>query len=382
MTIDLGGESFAARYAEAVDAIYAAATAPALWPQALQRVADVFDDIGANLVYRRDDNTLGTIVSPGLENAQRDYASGWWQQDIRFARLADRGYLLTSDAFTDHHVASDDEVETHPFYVGFLAVHGLKWVVATSISPDPKLDAILAMQRASTKQRYEDSDLALFGRIGRHVENALRLGIRLITTEVTKLALGDALTRLQVGVFLVDGTGAVVFSNPAAENLIGDRLFVLSGRLRARSAVEHEALQSAIANANLESSQLGGMPKPIVVRGPASKQFLVLHVLPLRFSESRPAEQLFVGARVLIMAIPSASGASVDPALVRDALGLTLAEARVAALIASGRPPREAATRLGITEGTARTTLKRVFAKVGVSRQSELAALLARLTLG
>jgi DNA-binding CsgD family transcriptional regulator len=44
-------------------------------------------------------------------------------------------------------------------------------------------------------------------------------------------------------------------------------------------------------------------------------------------------------------------------------------------------PPREAANRLGITEDTARTTLKRVFGKTGVSRQSELAALLARLVL-
>jgi len=38
-------------------------------------------------------------------------------------------------------------------------------------------------------------------------------------------------------------------------------------------------------------------------------------------------------------------------------------------------------TCLGITEETARTALKRVFAKVGVSRQSELAALLTKLVL-
>src|SRR5258708_36886692 len=67
--------------------------------------------------------------------------------------------------------------------------------------------------------------------------------------------------------------------------------------------------------------------------------------------------------------------------LVRDILGLTLAEARVAALVGSGQAPREAAGKLGITEETARTVLKRVFAKVGVSRQSELASLLTKLVL-
>jgi DNA-binding CsgD family transcriptional regulator len=67
---------------------------------------------------------------------------------------------------------------------------------------------------------------------------------------------------------------------------------------------------------------------------------------------------------------------------VRDVFGVTLGEARVAALIGTGLPPREAAERLGIAEETARNLLKRAFAKIGVSRQSELAALLSRLVVG
>lgn len=41
----------------------------------------------------------------------------------------------------------------------------------------------------------------------------------------------------------------------------------------------------------------------------------------------------------------------------------------------------DAAVRLGITTETARTVLKRVFAKTGTSKQSELAGLLSRLVL-
>jgi DNA-binding CsgD family transcriptional regulator len=70
-----------------------------------------------------------------------------------------------------------------------------------------------------------------------------------------------------------------------------------------------------------------------------------------------------------------------DPAIVRDLFGLTLGEARIAAMIGAGIPPKDAAERLGIAEDTARNVLKRVFAKVGVSRQSELTALLAKLVL-
>ena len=67
--------------------------------------------------------------------------------------------------------------------------------------------------------------------------------------------------------------------------------------------------------------------------------------------------------------------------LVQSLFALAPAEARVAALIGSGLSPRQAAEKLGISEGNVRTTLKHVFTRVGVSRQSELALLLTKLTL-
>jgi len=67
--------------------------------------------------------------------------------------------------------------------------------------------------------------------------------------------------------------------------------------------------------------------------------------------------------------------------LCADILGLTLGEARVAAQVGAGFTPREAAEKLGITEETARTALKHVFSKTGVSRQSELVALLSKMLL-
>ena len=70
-------------YAAAVEAIYGAAFAPMRWPDALTAIADIFGDVGALLMYQRDDSSLATVVSPGLEKAQRDYQEGeWWRHDI------------------------------------------------------------------------------------------------------------------------------------------------------------------------------------------------------------------------------------------------------------------------------------------------------------
>jgi DNA-binding CsgD family transcriptional regulator len=102
-------------------------------------------------------------------------------------------------------------------------------------------------------------------------------------------------------------------------------------------------------------------------------------VLPVKSAKQRSRFLGHVRAIVLVMDLQN--GQPVDPALVRDVLGVTLGEARVAALVGAGLAPREAAEKLGITEETARTVLKRVFSKVGVSRQSELVTLLTRLVL-
>jgi DNA-binding CsgD family transcriptional regulator len=61
------------------------------------------------------------------------------------------------------------------------------------------------------------------------------------------------------------------------------------------------------------------------------------------------------------------------------AFGLTVAEAKLAAKLASGSGIDGAAASLGVSRETARTQLKAVFAKTNTCRQAELAALVARL---
>ena len=63
--------------------------------------------------------------------------------------------------------------------------------------------------------------------------------------------------------------------------------------------------------------------------------------------------------------------------VIQGLFDLTPAEARLAGTIAAGSRPRDAAVQLGVTEESARTTLKRVFLKTGVYRQAELVALLS-----
>jgi DNA-binding CsgD family transcriptional regulator len=95
--------------------------------------------------------------------------------------------------------------------------------------------------------------------------------------------------------------------------------------------------------------------RPLVPRGAAGGACCLLLV-------ENPEEQVMPPERRLI-----------------DIWGLTEAEARVAALLAAGHAPREAADKLGISFNTVRTHLQRIFAKTDTARQGELIGLLTRL---
>jgi len=115
--------------------------------------------------------------------------------------------------------------------------------------------------------------------------------------------------------------------------------------------------------------------EPIVVRR-RGKRPVIVRVLPIDGAARNP----FAEARALLL-LSDLEGRSVaDPNLISKVFALTPAEAKLTALIATGMSPREAADELNITLETVRTQLKSVFAKTDTHRQSEIVALLARLS--
>src|SRR5436190_92654 len=80
------------------------------------------------------------------------------------------------------------------------------------------------------------------------------------------------------------------------------------------------------------ADDLAGKPVPLVIERKRSRHPLAVYVMPVPFS-GYPAEHFLSHACALVLVIDPDTDAPPDPALVRDLLGLTLGEARVAALI-------------------------------------------------
>ena len=358
----------------AVETIYAAAAAPSLWPETLQAIAELLDARGALLLYRHDDGRYGVIVSPTLITMSQEYDQHWQHHDVRAERVFQAIATGYRDVQADHTFFTDEEIGTLPIYQHFLLPHGIRWGMTVPVSPSPAVNVILTLLRAREKPAFCESLQEQLLALSRHVERSLSLSIRLMDAEAERVGLSEALDRLACGVFILGADRRVLHANRTAEHLLGSGLVLQAGCLRATDRPAHAALQKQIEAIETGSAAEAETHKPLIV--PDGERGLIVQVLPVVAPAGVPA--LHSASTVVLVESP-AGDRPFDPAVVRDAFKLTLGEARLASLIGAGASPADAAATLGIADATARTVLKRVFEKMGVSRQGELAALMGKL---
>jgi len=176
-------------------------------------------------------------------------------------------------------------------------------------------------------------------------------------------------------VALLDRFGKLVRLNAAAERLLGPDLKIVQGRI---ASIDHQA--TAALDRTLHAMLWAGpgqslMP-PVVLPRTERRPLLAYALRPPAIC----ADPLAAAQAIVVLIDPDVRPQPPEEHL-KLAFGLSTTEARLAARLAAGESLDAIADALAITYETARTVLKRVFAKVGVSRQSELVALLSKLTL-
>jgi DNA-binding CsgD family transcriptional regulator len=251
---------------------------------------------------------------------------------------------------------------------------------AQIVTPLPTLVVSISVQRALKRGPFESQELDRLAWLGRHAARAVTVSLRLAAARANERTLADMLERLPCGAVVVDAGHQVVFANAAAERLMGDGICTGRRRLRAASAAHQQALDRLIGSAQrgADATVLG----PLALPRQNGKQPLLLQAIPFRRSEVDGIDRLLFGLPSVLVLIVDPEHEHVQrPIAALRLLGLTQAEARIAALVGSGHSRKEAAEMLDISEWTAREALKRVFAKLGISRQAELVKLVCRLSV-
>ncbi|OYX33066.1 MAG: hypothetical protein B7Y99_07720 [Caulobacterales bacterium 32-69-10] len=225
----------------------------------------------------------------------------------------------------------------------------------------------LATLRSAAQGAPTDEQMRTFRRLAPHVLDAVRLR-RMVDEQGTQFALG-ALDAISVCAFLCDYGGQVRGLTPGAEGLVGPDgpLRLKRGRLTAFRDADTEALAAATRRAAELPDQ--GV-QTVVIRDRAGKPLAVeVAALP-----AQPWSMLF-RPRVMLTVKRRPRPPSAEELM--SAFGLTLAEADVTLMIARGMQRDRIAAARGVSPGTVKSQLQAIFAKLGVSRESEITVLLS-----
>lgn len=214
------------------------------------------------------------------------------------------------------------------------------------------------------------------GRLLPHIRHFVR--VRQTLADARAFGATALLENTRCGVVQLDRRGRIVEVNPRAMELLRQRdgLLDTHGYLRARNAAEDsrlwDLLKRSLPAGSGEAARGGSMT---ISRLAALPPRLVLQVTP----SSTAWEGSRVAAIVLIAEPEMRS--TVDPELVAEALGLTVAESRLASMLAAGHTPKEIAVATGRSTGTVRWHIRQIYEKNQICRQTELVHLIRSLSV-
>ena len=257
---------------------------------------------------------------------------------------------------------------------------------------DAHLNAITVCRSAEGDADFSDDELALLQPVLAHLCNAWRIRRRVQALEAACDRAHATLDAMEEGIAIVDASSRVLYLNPAAALLLQDKeaMQLVRRTLRAVKSGDDRRLQLLVRDAAGVSRVMApeaarraalpmhGAPGVIALRREPPKRPLLVSAAPARSMMHLHGGMAFADAVMLFLRDPDRLPAPAIEVLA-EAFQLTRREAELALALQAGCSMTETAATLGISEGTARQYLKRVFAKTGVSRQSELVGLLRNL---
>lgn len=363
---------------ELLDLIYDAATDDRLWVPALEKIAKLTNSVAGVLLCQslRDraiffEHHINTSEECMRVLKERHVLNPW---TVHMSTHQPVGVVVPSDAILPlsnlQRTAFFDEV-MRPQALGHSAMIGL--------AQKPDFGVGFSLNRGPRQGPYGDQEFRFLEKLIPHMQRSVRLGLRIDAYKALQRAEWQTLESLAVGVILLDRKARVLFANSAARSLGGEH-----GPLRLRqSKVGHMSPSHSRRLDEVVQSALRGTPMAAIAvpRADGGSQLTILASSVRAQDVDRFADASLKSAAVLLFIIDAANKAGIPATVLMDAYGLTPAEARIALAISSGLSIPETAKALRLSPNTIKTQLRGVFSKSGLSRQTELARMIASIGL-
>ncbi|MCC7464077.1 MAG: hypothetical protein IT480_16655 [Gammaproteobacteria bacterium] len=239
--------------------------------------------------------------------------------------------------------------------------------------PDGDGAVIVVHRRTGDARGFGADEERYLEQLAAHVRQAMLIAQVIEAERAHRCTLGAVVDRMRFGVITCDAAGRVSWISQQAQELVAssDALTVRNGRVACSS--EQDALQLRRMLAVNSTGVMNAGTPGWAALGTGSGEPVFGLAVPLG-SADKPGSGCRTPDEARIALFLNVPGAlpPLDPAVIGRLLGLTPAEARLAAAICEGVTVREYARRRQVAEGTVRFQLKQVLGKTGSARQSEL----------
>lgn len=340
------------------------------WQRSLHAISSFAGCAHASMIVRDTDRDLMTVsemVRP-VHELLAAYEGGFHEIDPGklFAQKLSPGQW-----YIDARDFGEGAMRRSPFYRDFFHHFDLCSYAACLVERQPHYEVYFALQRSFSQGVFTEADTRALDWALPHMRTAMAMRDRTLGLTMQARLSAQVLERVSFGLIAFSAERQVLLSNAIGERWVR--------RLDPAGKASEWQLGRPLADM-VAAACAAHSPQPAqaaLARHPdgASAQVIVLPLPP----SHRFALPWQKPAALVVIHEDGASAAHL-PGLLRDLYGLTPAEIRLAALLATGMGLPEASERLRVRHETARSQLKAVFLKTGTGTQARLARLLTQLS--
>lgn len=275
------------------------------------------------------------------------------------------GEVVTEQTLLDRKTYERSEI-----YQDLLLPHDIPHIMAVWLQRTPRACQAFIVEGGRHHGPFQQDAIKKFSIVAPHLMRAARIRETLVSARRDRDIHMEILDRLPLGVVFLDATGNVIAASAYAEQVLqdGHGLRMRQSRLQAELPDDDHRLQEGIFGSCGRGDGLSpGATLGIRRRPPKSP----LNVVIVPIAPSPVLTITLQPAAMLVVTDPDRTPKA-RAEVIKEALRLTEAEARLATALFAGASLREAAESLGKSLHTCKTQLKSIYAKTGCRSQAEL----------
>ncbi|WP_175774397.1 LuxR C-terminal-related transcriptional regulator [Burkholderia anthina] len=253
-------------------------------------------------------------------------------------------------------------------YRNFDRMYDVLHVMGADIHVDADNECRLRICRPHGAPPFDANDKRLCRFLLPHLKRAasLRASLEVATNERHLYA--ETVSQLRIGAILLDEQARVMKTNDDAAQVLAERdgLFVVDGKLACDGAANQRMLHALVRDA---LARKAGAARGMTLARRAGRARLGLLVRPLPIDEQSGRKRR--AAAVVLVRDPDCRP-QISGETLQAMFNLTRSEASLVLHLTQGLSLQDAAETMAIRHNTARSHLRAVFSKMGVTRQTEL----------